>query len=108
MSSAVRAERPARAGAGPRGSASKQQALEGEEPSFGPFRIAEGIAIKKPGELTLRIVRQTVDEILLVADADIEAAVLLLLEMEKTVVEAAAAVVRVRLPVLSRRGPGMA
>jgi len=71
---------------------SMQQALACKEPSFGPFSIAEGIAIKQPGELTLRIVRQTVDEILLVDEADIEAAVLLLLEMEKTVAEGAGAV----------------
>jgi threonine dehydratase len=71
---------------------SMQGALLGEVPSFGSFSIAEGIAIKRPGKLTLPIVRQLVDDILLVDDSEIEEAVLLLLEVEKTVVEGAGAV----------------
>ena len=68
------------------------QALEGQEPSFGAFSIADGIAIKRPGVLTLDMVRTLVDRILLVDEADIEASVLLLLEREKTVAEGAGAV----------------
>jgi len=59
---------------------------------FGRFTIAEGIAVKEPGRLALPIVRDRVDEILLVEEGDIEEAVLLLLEVEKTVVEGAGAV----------------
>ncbi len=53
---------------------------------------AEGIAIKTPGKLTLPIVRQLVDGILLVDEEEIEEAVRLLLEVEKTVVEGAGSV----------------
>lgn len=71
---------------------SMKGALMGEAPSFGSFSIAEGIAVKKPGKLTLPIVREFVDDILLVDESEIEEAVLLLLEVEKTVVEGAGAV----------------
>ena len=53
--------------------------------------IAEGIAVKEPGRLTARIIRDHVDEILLVPERDIETAVSLLLQIEKTVVEGAGA-----------------
>jgi len=66
--------------------------LEGRTPEFGPYSIADGIAVKHPGRLTKAIIRELVDRILLVDEADIEAAVLLLLEIEKTVAEGAGAV----------------
>ena len=53
--------------------------------------IAEGIAVKRPGELTSRIVREVVDEILLVPENCIETAVSLYLQIEKTVAEGAGA-----------------
>jgi threonine dehydratase len=53
--------------------------------------IAEGIAVKRPGRLTLPIVKALVDDILLVEEDAIEAAVLCLLEVEKLVVEGAGA-----------------
>jgi threonine dehydratase len=53
--------------------------------------IAEGIAVKTPGALTTRFVQQLVDEILLVPERDIETAVSLMLQIEKTVVEGAGA-----------------
>jgi threonine dehydratase len=53
--------------------------------------IAEGIAVKRPGELTLPIVKALVGDILLVEEAVIEAAILSLLEVEKLVVEGAGA-----------------
>jgi len=68
-----------------------KQALAGEPCEFGDSTIAEGIAVKQPGTLTLPIVRELVSEILLVDELPIEEAVLLLLEIEKTVVEGAAA-----------------
>ncbi|MGK7911240.1 MAG: threonine ammonia-lyase [Synechococcus sp.] len=68
------------------------QALQGEPDNCGSSTIAEGIAVKSPGQLTLPIVREWVDEILLVDEGEIEAAVGLLLEREKTVVEGAGAV----------------
>jgi threonine dehydratase len=66
-------------------------ALQEKEPRFGLFSIADGIAVKSAGRFTLPIVRKQVDEILLVDEADIEQAVLLLLEVEKTVAEGAGA-----------------
>lgn len=53
--------------------------------------IAEGIAVKAPGRLTGGIVERVVDEILLVPERDIETAVGMLLEIEKTVAEGAGA-----------------
>ena len=67
------------------------QALRGEPIRCGRDSIAEGIAVKRPGRLTLPLVRELVEEILLVDEGDLEAALLLLLEVEKTVVEGAGA-----------------
>jgi threonine dehydratase len=67
------------------------KALQGEVIVCGRSTIAEGIAVKTPGELTLSIIRELVDEILLVDEDEIEEAVRLLLEMDKTVVEGAGA-----------------
>ena len=53
--------------------------------------IAEGIAVKHPGELTKPLVRQHVNDMLLVTEEAIEEAILMLLEIEKTVVEGAGA-----------------
>ncbi|MFN0041299.1 MAG: threonine ammonia-lyase [Burkholderiales bacterium] len=66
-------------------------ALQGILPEFGTNTIADGIAVKEPGRLTLDIVRSLVKEILLVDEGNIEEAMLLLLEIEKTVVEGAGA-----------------
>jgi threonine dehydratase len=67
-------------------------ALKGTRPEFGTNTIADGIAVKEPGRLTLEIVRREVDDMLLVDEGDIEEAMLLLLEIEKTVVEGAGGV----------------
>lgn len=64
-------------------------ALKGIAPQFGTNTIADGIAVKHPGTLTLPVVRDLVSEILLVDEDDIEQAIVLLLEIEKTVVEGA-------------------
>ncbi|XXF76718.1 threonine ammonia-lyase [Myxococcaceae bacterium GXIMD 01537] len=54
--------------------------------------IADGIAVKKPGELTYALVRRYVDDIVTVDEEEIAAAILVLLEQEKSVVEGAGAV----------------
>lgn len=54
--------------------------------------IADGIAVKKPGELTYEICRQYVDEIVTVSDDEISAAILRLMEQHKLVTEGAGAV----------------
>ena len=53
--------------------------------------MAEGIAVKEPGALTTPIIRALVKDILLVGESDIEHAIASLLEIEKTLVEGAAA-----------------
>ncbi|WCT73510.1 threonine ammonia-lyase [Sphingomonas naphthae] len=53
--------------------------------------LAEGISVKEPGEITSAIVGQLVDDIVLVAERELERAVALLLQIEKTVVEGAGA-----------------
>lgn len=53
--------------------------------------LAEGIAVKAPGEITTRLVRSHVDDIVLVTEEQIEHAVSLLINIEKTVVEGAGA-----------------
>jgi threonine dehydratase len=53
--------------------------------------LAEGIAVKEPGAITSAIVRELVDAILLVSERDLERAVSLLLQIEKTVAEGAGA-----------------
>jgi threonine dehydratase len=68
---------------------SMYSALKGQKPEFGASTIAEGIAVKEPGKITFDIIRRTVDDLLLVDEGDIEEAMLLLLEIEKTVVEGA-------------------
>lgn len=67
-------------------------AIQNKTAKFGVSTIAEGIAIKQPGELTLPVVKELVDDIILVDEDSIEEAVLLLLEVEKTVSEGAGAV----------------
>jgi len=54
--------------------------------------IADGIGVKVPGVLTVPLIKQHVDDVLLVGEDDIEQAILMLLEIEKTVVEGAGAV----------------
>jgi len=66
-------------------------AIMGTHHEVGAGSIAEGIAVNRLGELTLPIVRKRVDDIVLVEEGDIERAVLLLLEVEKSVVEGAGA-----------------
>jgi threonine dehydratase len=53
--------------------------------------LAEGIAVKITGAFTSEVIRELVDEIVLVSEAELETAVSLLLQIEKTVVEGAGA-----------------
>jgi len=66
-------------------------AMKGSQPTFAASTIAEGIAVKEPGRLTREIIAKRVAEILLVDEGDVEQAITLLLEIEKTVVEGAGA-----------------
>jgi threonine dehydratase len=51
--------------------------------------IAEGIAVKRPGKITGLLVDELVDEILLATERDLETAVSLLIQLERTVAEGA-------------------
>jgi threonine dehydratase len=53
--------------------------------------IADGIAVKTPGEITTRLIQKYADDMLTVSDDEIAAAILLLLERTKLVVEPAGA-----------------
>jgi len=70
---------------------SMKNVVEGGHGAIGGDTLAEGIAVKEPGELTRRIIAARVDRIDLVAEKDIEHAVALLVGIEKTVVEGAGA-----------------
>lgn len=64
-------------------------AMTGETRASGGDTIAEGIAVKAPADTTAAIIRSVADEILLVSERDLESAVSLLVQIEKTVVEGA-------------------
>jgi threonine dehydratase len=66
-------------------------AIKGERRPMRGDTLAEGIAVKAPGEITTPIVRRLVDDILLVSEVEIEHAVSQLITIEKTVVEGAGA-----------------
>ncbi|MBU6257173.1 MAG: threonine ammonia-lyase [Burkholderiales bacterium] len=66
-------------------------AVKGTAHPQGTGTIAEGIAVGQPGRITRAIVGRLVDDLVLVDEGDIEQAVLMLLEIEKTLVEGAGA-----------------
>lgn len=55
------------------------------------FTIAEGINVKEPGKLTLPLIEKYVDDIITVSDEEIAAAILYMLERNKTLAEGAGA-----------------
>jgi len=67
-------------------------AMHGQHNDCAQATIADGIAVKLPGALTVPLIRERVNDVLLVGEDDIERAILMLLEIEKTVVEGAGAV----------------
>lgn len=66
-------------------------AHDGSNLPLGGDTLAEGIAVKEPGELTSRILKSLINDIVLVPERDIERAVAMLVGIEKTVVEGAGA-----------------
>jgi threonine dehydratase len=66
-------------------------ALHGEQRPLGGATLAEGIAVKNVGELTLPIVRALVAEIVLVDEGQLERAVNAYLTLQKTMAEGAGA-----------------
>ncbi len=70
---------------------SMYNAVRGLEPASGGSTIAEGIAVKRPGERTKPIVEALVSDILLVGEDTLERAVMQLIEIQKVVAEGAGA-----------------
>ncbi|HWI60138.1 MAG TPA: pyridoxal-phosphate dependent enzyme, partial [Bacillota bacterium] len=71
--------------------AAMSQLMQGQPVHCDRYTVAEGIAVKNPGRLTREVVREHVRDILLVGEDELEDAVLMLLQIEKTVVEGAGA-----------------
>jgi len=65
--------------------------LNGENLPCGGDTLAEGIAVKNPGEYTARHIADLADNMLLIDESILEKAVSLLLQIEKSVVEGAGA-----------------
>lgn len=70
--------------------------------------IADGIAVRRPGEITFPLVRRLVDDVVTVDEGEIASTILLLLERAKLVVEGAgavalAAIVHGRLPLQGKK-----
>src|SRR6478609_9261833 len=61
-------------------------AIENCQMSLGGDTLAEGIAVKQPGELTSRILKELADDVVLVAERELERSVAMLAGIEKTVV----------------------
>jgi len=65
---------------------------EGTLPGGSGFTIADGIAVKKPGALTMSILDDVLDDMVSVSDEQITEAIVMLLERTKLVVEGGGAV----------------
>ena len=66
-------------------------AIKGTHLPQGGSSIAEGIAVGTPGKLPQAIISRLVDDLMLVDEGDIEQAIVMLLEIEKSLVEGAGA-----------------
>ena len=81
--------------------------MRGLKPNLGGQTIAEGIAVKTVGELTYAIARPLIDEVLLIEEGDLERAVALYVNVEKTVAEGAGAASLAALLAYPNRFRGM-
>jgi threonine dehydratase len=70
---------------------SMSDALRGTSRDYGGPTLAEGIAVKKPGVLTMQVINELVDEIILVDESGLEAAVHMLLVYQRLLAEGAGA-----------------
>lgn len=66
-------------------------AVKGTAHPQGTSTIADGIAVGQPGRITREMVARLVDDLVLVDEGDIEQAIVMLLEIDKTLVEGAGA-----------------
>ncbi len=65
--------------------------LKGTDLPTGGDTLAEGIAVKAPGEFTSKVLADLLDDLVLVTEGQMESALALLVQIEKTVVEGAGA-----------------
>lgn len=65
--------------------------LKGDSRPVGGDTLAEGIAVYEPGKFTSQVLRDLLDDFVLVTESELESALALLLQIEKTVVEGAGA-----------------
>jgi threonine dehydratase len=65
--------------------------LKGDDLPVGGDTLAEGIAVAEPGKFTSRVLANLLDDFVLVTEPQLESALALLLQIEKTVVEGAGA-----------------
>ncbi|HZU63683.1 MAG TPA: threonine ammonia-lyase [Novosphingobium sp.] len=65
--------------------------LKGTSYPIGGDTLAEGIAVKEPGQFTSQVLAELLDDFVLVSESELESALALLLQIEKTVVEGAGA-----------------
>ena len=70
---------------------SMYQALHNLTPNSGGQTLADGIAVKNPGQITRAIIKELVEEIILVDETAIETAIATLAEKQKLVAEGAGA-----------------
>jgi threonine dehydratase len=96
IASAIKAQRPdvRVIGVQAAGCAPYVSSLEkGEiEPVHQTTTIADGIAVKRPGQVTFTLIQELVDDVVTVTDAEIGQTIVHLLERQKTVAEGAGAV----------------
>ena len=85
---------------------SLHQALNNQPAQTGGPTIAEGIAVKEVGDVPLAILKDLIDDVLLVAETEIEQAICSLVEIEKTVAEGAGAVTLAALAAHPQRFAG--
>ena len=83
------------------------QRLKGEPVKCGGDTIAEGIAVKDVGEMTFAVVKERVEDVLVVEEETIERAIVALIEIEKTVAEGAGAAALAALLEYPRRFAGL-
>ena len=69
-----------------------KEAMDGTDLKGDNITIAEGIAVNTPGAQTQEIVKALVGDILVVNESRIESALVLMMEVEKVVIEGAAAI----------------
>ena len=85
---------------------SLHRALNNQPAQTGGPTIAEGIAVKEVGDVPLAILKDLIDDVLLVAETEIEQAICSLVEIEKTVAEGAGAVTLAALAAHPQRFAG--